>query len=87
MLILHALQKQEMCVCELTELVKVDQSTVSKHLSILKNVGLIEDEKKGMKIFYRILCPCVEKFFSCLEQIINQQMQKYSKKHKSKEKK
>ena len=36
LLILEALAEKDMCVCELTELVQADQSTVSKHLAVLK---------------------------------------------------
>lgn len=47
LLIIEELQKQERCVNELTEMVGADTSTVSKHLSVLKNAGLVSDEKKG----------------------------------------
>ena len=40
LLILDALGQEEMCVCDLTKLVGADQSTVSKHLSVLKSGGL-----------------------------------------------
>ena len=42
----------ERCVCELTELVGVDMSTVSRHLAMLKNAGIIEDEKRGAQVYY-----------------------------------
>jgi DNA-binding transcriptional ArsR family regulator len=38
------LGKRERCVCELTEMVGADISTVSKHLSVLKNAGIVTDE-------------------------------------------
>jgi ArsR family transcriptional regulator len=45
LLMLDFLQEQEMCVSELTEEVEADQSTVSKHLAILKDVGLADVRK------------------------------------------
>ena len=44
----------ERCVCELTELVGTDMSTVSRHLAQLKEAGIIEDERRGKMIFYRL---------------------------------
>lgn len=51
---LEELAKGERCVCELTALVGADISTVSKHLSILKLAGIVEDEKRGVQVFYRL---------------------------------
>jgi ArsR family transcriptional regulator len=62
--------KGERCVCELTEMVGADVSTVSKHLSILKNAGIVKDEKRGQQVFYRLMCPCVLEFFGCIEAIM-----------------
>ena len=45
--IIDELSKGERCVCELTELIGADTSTVSKHLSLLKNAGLVETDKRG----------------------------------------
>jgi len=65
-----ALQDKELCVCELTALVKADQSTVSKHLAMLKAAGLVEDRKQGTNIFYRLKCRCLQDFFSCIESVL-----------------
>ena len=70
LLVLDLLQKQEMCVGELTEEVGADQSTVSKHLAVLKDVGLIDVRKKGAMSYYRVTCGCLDGFFSCLESVL-----------------
>lgn len=44
----------ERCVCELTPRVGADQSTVSKHLALLKSVGLVADRRQGAQVFYRL---------------------------------
>ena len=59
---------------ELVELVGSDQSTVSKHLSILKQAGLVEDRKDGQKSFYRLARPCVLNFFACVEQVMQENL-------------
>lgn len=67
-------ERGEICVCELVELVGSDQSTVSKHLAILKQAGLVEDRKDGQKSFYRLARPCVLNFFSCVEQVMKENL-------------
>ncbi|MGA7882244.1 MAG: metalloregulator ArsR/SmtB family transcription factor, partial [Terrimicrobiaceae bacterium] len=57
--IAEALIDGEQCVCELTALVGADMSTVSKHLSIMKAAGLVEVEKRGLNVFYRLRCQCL----------------------------
>ncbi len=52
--ILAALKDRELCVCQLTELLELAPSTVSKHLSILKNVRFVDCRKDGRWIFYRL---------------------------------
>ena len=64
------LSKGERCVCELTEMVGDDISTISKHLSILKNAGIVSDEKRGAQVFYTLRVPCVLNFFSCVESVL-----------------
>lgn len=70
--IVDTLARQEQCVCELTEMIGADTSTVSKHLTVLKNAGIIKDEKRGTMVFYQLRCPCVLTFIECVEQVIQQ---------------
>lgn len=60
----------ERCVCELTELVGTDMSTVSRHLSQLKNAGLVTDEKRGTQVYYRLRVKCLANFFACVESVL-----------------
>ncbi len=64
------LAKGEKCVCELTEMVGADISTVSKHLSLLRNAGIVEDEKRGLMVFYKLRTPCVLNLFACIEGVM-----------------
>ncbi|MDD3149825.1 MAG: metalloregulator ArsR/SmtB family transcription factor [Candidatus Gastranaerophilales bacterium] len=59
----------EKCVCKFTEKLQLDQSTVSKHLAVLKNAGLVEDEKRGLNVFYKLKCPCILNIFGCIESV------------------
>ena len=70
--IVEALSEGERCVCELREGVGADFSTVSKHLSVLKNAGIVEDEKRGLQVYYRLRCPCILKFLGCIESVLQE---------------
>ncbi len=65
-----ALGEKERCVCELQALVGSDMSTVSKHLTVLRNVGLVEAEKRGKQVFYSLLLKCTPGFVQCVERAI-----------------
>lgn len=69
--IVDFLSDGEKCVCEIVEQVGVDISTISKHLLVMKNAGLVEDEKRGLNVFYKLVCPCIYNLFTCLENIKN----------------
>ncbi|HNX22542.1 MAG TPA: metalloregulator ArsR/SmtB family transcription factor [Spirochaetota bacterium] len=68
--IVDMLNKQPRTVGELTEMIGADTSTVSKHLSVLKNAGIVEDEKKGTTVLYTLKCPCILNFIGCVEDVI-----------------
>ena len=68
--IVDTLSQKSHCVAELTEQIGADMSTVSKHLAALKNVGIIEGEKRGAHIFYSLKTPCVMNFFGCVESVL-----------------
>ena len=70
MLIVDELSRSgERCVCELTEMVGADMSTVSRHLAQLKHAGIVDDEKRGAQVFYRLVTPCVMNFFQCVASV------------------
>jgi len=65
--ILKLLEYRELCVCQLMAVLEMGQSTVSKHLGILKNAGLIEDRKDRTWSFYSLSKKGINtKFFSLL---------------------
>jgi len=72
--ILKMLQEREMCVSDIVEAFNISQPTVSHHLNILKNVGLVESRKDGKLVFYSInqenveeCCGMIVARFSCRE--------------------
>lgn len=74
LLMLDALAEQELCVCELTELVGADQSTVSKHLAVLKQAGIVADRKEGTSTHYRLKVRCLRGFWECVESVLKENL-------------
>jgi ArsR family transcriptional regulator len=68
--IVEELSRGERCVCALQQMIGADMSTVSKHLSVLKNAGVVEDEKRGLQVFYRLRVPCILSFMKCVEAVM-----------------
>jgi ArsR family transcriptional regulator len=64
------LGKAERCVCELTEMIGADTSTVSKHLSLMREAGIVADEKRGTMVYYRLKTPCILRFMDCVEDVL-----------------
>ncbi len=65
--IIEEVYEGERCVCDLVEAVGSSWSTVSRHLLVLKEAGLLADEKRGLQVFYRLVLPCVPSFMECLD--------------------
>ena len=68
--IVDVLSNGERCVRDLTKMVGDDMSTVSKHLSVLRSVGIVRDEKRGAEVFYSLRMGCVMGFFDCIEAVL-----------------
>jgi ArsR family transcriptional regulator len=49
-----------------------DQTTVSKHLAVLRAHGIVEDRREGSVVVYRLLTPCIMNFFSCASQVLKE---------------
>jgi len=77
LIMLDVLKNGDMCVCDLTDVIGADQSTVSKHLSVLKNCGILSDHKEGNKVFYHLETPCVLDFFRCALEVIRKRTQAF----------
>ncbi len=70
LMMIEALKDGERCVCELQALVGSDMSTVSKHLSVMKNAGIVSDRKQGLMVLYSLRCPCILDFLGCIDAVI-----------------
>ncbi len=68
--LVHELAERERCVCELTDIIGDDISTVSRHLTLLRNAGIVGRRKNGTQVIYSLRVPCVLNFFSCVESVL-----------------
>ncbi len=64
------LSEGERCVCELSEMVDADLSTVSRHLAVLRQAGIIQQEKRGQQVWCSLKVPCILNFFGCVQDVL-----------------
>ena len=67
--IVEKLSEKSYCVCELTEMIGADISTVSKHLALLRSANLVVNERRGQQVFYRLRTTCVLDFLNCIQNV------------------
>jgi DNA-binding transcriptional ArsR family regulator len=67
---LMALRNGELCVCQLIELLQLAPSTVSKHMSILKQAGLVASRKDSRWVYYRSAEKEDDGFISALSDLV-----------------
>jgi ArsR family transcriptional regulator len=68
--VLEFLRDGEKCVCEIVEHTGTGMSNISKHLSVLKNAGIVVDRRDGLKIMYSLAMPCALDFTRCVEGVV-----------------
>ncbi len=72
LMIVDRLGQGRCTVGELTQLIGSDQSTVSKHLALLRSHGIVEDHREGNQVFYELMTPCVLNFLTCASQVLKE---------------
>jgi len=70
--IVESLRNGEKCVGEISQLFDCDRTTISKHLSILKNAKILKARKDSLNVYYRLNFPCIVDVFKCIENVINE---------------
>jgi DNA-binding transcriptional ArsR family regulator len=58
--IIYALAREELCVCDVAQIIDSSVATASHHLRLLKNMGLARSRKQGKMVFYSLADRCVE---------------------------
>lgn len=77
--IIHFLKDGEQCVCDIAERIGYERSNVSRHLAVMVQAGLLEFRKEGLKVIYRLKCPCILDFFTCIGTVLKQQAEEHNR--------
>lgn len=64
-----SLSNGETCVCDMTAEVGLDMSNTSRHLVQPRQAGILEDERRGNMVFYKLQATCLPDFLRCLDRI------------------
>lgn len=59
----------ELCVCDITERFSCDRTTISKHLALLRELGILSCRKEGLHIYYRLEMKCLATLLDCIEKV------------------
>lgn len=76
LMIIDCLKKKERSFSELFDLFQLDKSTVSKHLLVLKEAGIVSSRKDGVEMIYKLEVPCILDFFTCVTAVIESNVKK-----------
>jgi ArsR family transcriptional regulator len=76
LMVIEFLKDRECSFSEIFDLFKLDKSTVSKHLLVLKEAGIVSSRKDGADMIYKLDVPCVTDFFSCITAVIESNIKK-----------
>jgi len=79
LMVIDFLKEGEYSFSEIFKLFQLDKSTVSKHLHVLKEAGIVSSRKDGADVFYKLEVPCVIDFFSCVNAVIESNVKKQQK--------
>lgn len=76
LMIIEHLNDRDKLFSELFTLFDCDKSTVSKHLLVLKNAGIVSGKKKGLDVIYKLETRCILNFVDCINGVISASIKK-----------
>ena len=72
MAILDYLREGPQCVCDIATFVRSERSNISKHLSVMVAAGVLDSNKDGLKVIYKLRAPCILKFVDCITECLKE---------------
>ena len=63
----YALSERDCCVCDLQKMIGDSLPTISRHLSVLKQAGVVRTTKSGLHVYYSLAIPCIASILNCSE--------------------
>lgn len=64
------LSRGECCLCELQPRFALSKSTLSRHVDVLRRVGMVTERRVGVRIFLRLATPCILRALDCAMQVV-----------------
>ena len=77
LMMIEFLKGGERSFSEMFDLFQLDKSTVSKHLLVMKEAGIVSFRKQGMDMIYSLDVPCITDFFGCVTAVIEHKVKKH----------
>jgi DNA-binding transcriptional ArsR family regulator len=68
--ILDLLDQGDLCLCELHPLFKMRQPTLSRHIAVLKQAGIITERRAGPRLILHLATPCILRSFDCAMEVV-----------------
>ncbi len=75
--VLDCLRDGPRCVCDIAEHIGAERSNVSRHLSVMVSAGVLEYRKEGLKVIYKLKCPCILDFFECISGVVRNEAKEH----------
>lgn len=79
LIIVEELRNGEKCLCEFIPKFRLDQSTLSRHISQLKKFGIVSEKKKGVRVFLHLATPCILQIFDCVLNVAKSDLKRRKK--------
>ncbi len=79
LMVIEFLKGGERTFSEIFNLFQLDKSTISKHLLVLKEAGILSSQKAGAEMIYKLETPCVTDFFNCATVVIENNVKRQVK--------
>ncbi len=76
LIMIEMLKTGEHSFSQIFDLFKLDKSTVSKHLLVLKESGIVSSRRAGSDMIYRLDVPCITDYFGCVTAVIESNVKK-----------
>lgn len=78
LMIIDELRVGERCLCELQPLFDMDKSTLSRHISALRNVGIVNERRSGARIHLSLATPCILNIFDCVSTVMRSEAKRHT---------
>jgi DNA-binding transcriptional ArsR family regulator len=79
LMIVDELSRGKRCMCELQPLFPMNKSTLSRHVTALKNVGIVSERREGVRCILKLETPCILTVFECAMGVIRAEAKRHAK--------